>query len=159
MAWSRAIHVVCVAALGLLLAVPAAAKDIAVISNKANGVRSLSLAELSKICKGQSHRWPDGKEVVFIMRNPDSPEMKMVLQRLYGMSSEQVKSLIAGAAQGHHERAPILVTDSDESVLKAVRSMPGAVGVVDVYSINGSIDVLKIEGKVPLDPGYVLHGN
>ncbi len=155
----RATLVVCVAALGLLLAAPAAAKDIAVISNKGNGVHALSLAELTKICKGQSHRWPDGKEIVFIMRDPDSPEMKMVLQRIYGMSSDQVKSLIAAANQGHRERAPILVTDTDESVLKAVRSMPGAVGVVDVYSINGSIDVLKIEGKVPLDPGYVLHGN
>jgi hypothetical protein len=37
--------------------------------------------------------------------------------------------------------------------------MPGAVGVVDVYSITGGINVLKIDGKVPLDPGYVLHGN
>ncbi len=155
----RATTVIRVAALGLLLAIPAAAKDIAVISNKGNGLHALTLTDLSKICKGQSHRWPDGKEVVFIMRDPNSPEMKMVLQRVYGMSSEQVKSLIAAANQGHRERAPILVTDSDESVLKAVRSMPGAIGVVDVYSINGSIDVLKIDGKVPLDPGYVLHGN
>jgi ABC-type phosphate transport system substrate-binding protein len=155
----RATIIVCVAALGLLLASPAAAKDIAVISNKGNGLHALTLTDLSKICKGQSHRWPDGKEVVFIMRDPNSPEMKMVLQRIYGMSSEQVKSLIAAANQGHRDRTPILVTDSDESVLKAVRSMPGAIGVVDVYSINGSIDVLKIDGKVPLDPGYVLHGN
>jgi hypothetical protein len=30
---------------------------------------------------------------------------------------------------------------------------------VDVYSINGGINVLKIGGKLPLEPGYPLHGN
>jgi hypothetical protein len=33
------------------------------------------------------------------------------------------------------------------------------VGVVDVYSINSSVAVIKIGGKLPLEPGYLLHGN
>jgi hypothetical protein len=40
-----------------------------------------------------------------------------------------------------------------------VASIPGAVGIVDVYSINSSVAVLKIAGKLPLEPGYFLHGN
>ena len=34
-----------------------------------------------------------------------------------------------------------------------------AIGVVDVYSINSSVAVVKLAGKLPLEPGYVLHGN
>jgi hypothetical protein len=37
--------------------------------------------------------------------------------------------------------------------------MTGAVGVVDVYSINSSVVVMKIAGKLPMEPGYLLHGN
>jgi hypothetical protein len=31
--------------------------------------------------------------------------------------------------------------------------------LVDVYSITGGVNVLKIGGKLPLEPGYSLHGN
>jgi hypothetical protein len=30
---------------------------------------------------------------------------------------------------------------------------------VDVYSINSRINVLKIDGKLPLEAGYLLRGN
>jgi len=30
---------------------------------------------------------------------------------------------------------------------------------VDVYAINSSVEVIKIGGKLPLEPGYPLHGN
>jgi hypothetical protein len=51
------------------------------------------------------------------------------------------------------------IVDSDEEVIKAVNSIPGSLGVVDVYSINSSVTVLKIDDKSPLEPGYLLHGN
>ena len=35
----------------------------------------------------------------------------------------------------------------------------GAIGVVDVYAINSSVAVVKLGGKLPLEPGYLLHGN
>jgi ABC-type phosphate transport system substrate-binding protein len=138
---------------------PAAAKDIAVIANKSNSVKALGLNDLAKICKGATRHWPDGKGVTFVMRDPGSSDMKMLLQRVYQMSPEQVKSLILTANQSRREKPIIIISDSDEAVLKTVQTIPGAVGVVDVYSITGGINVLKIEGRVPLDPGYVLHGN
>ncbi|MBV9608264.1 MAG: substrate-binding domain-containing protein [Acidobacteria bacterium] len=141
------------------MSLPAAAKDIAVISNKANSVKTLGLNDLVKICKGVTRRWPDGREITFVMRDPDSHDMKMLLQRVYQMNPDQVRALITSANQGRRDKPVILVSDSDEAVLKAVQTIPGAVGVVDVYSITGAINVLKIEGRVPLDPGYVLHGN
>ena len=48
---------------------------------------------------------------------------------------------------------------SDDVLIQAVATNPGTIGLVDVYSINGAITVLKVDGKSPLEPGYALHGN
>lgn len=137
----------------------AAAKDVAVIANKANGTTGVTMPELIKVCKGQSSRWPDGKPVTFITRNPASPEMKMVIEKVYGMSKEEVATTIAAANHGRTNHPAILVVDSDEDVVNKVQSIPGAIGLVDVYSINGGVTVMRLGGKLPLEPGYALHGN
>jgi ABC-type phosphate transport system substrate-binding protein len=137
----------------------AGAKDLAVISNKSNSVQTVTLAELTKICKGQVEHWPDGKAVSFITRDPTLPDMKLLLQKVYGMSKEEVKELIANANHGRTNHPAIVVVESDEDAVQKAESIPGAVGVVDVYSISGAVTVLKVGGKLPLEPGYPLHGN
>jgi ABC-type phosphate transport system substrate-binding protein len=137
----------------------ARAKDLALISNKSNSVQPMTLPELTKICKGQVDRWPDGKAVSFITRDPTLPDMKLLLEKVYGMSKEEVKALIANANHGRTNHPAIVVVDSDEEAVKKVESIPGAVGVVDVYSISGAVTVVKVGGKLPLEPGYPLHGN
>ena len=134
-------------------------KDLALISNKSNEVVAITLPELVKVCKGQTSRWPDGKPVSFITRDPAAPEMKLLLEKVYGMSKDEVKAAIASANHSRANHAAIVVGDSDEAVVKKVESLPGAVGLVDVYSISGGVTVLKVGGKLPLEPGYSLHGN
>jgi len=149
-------------AVGLFLvaSVPlAAARDLALIANKANTVTAMALPDLVKVCKAQTNHWPDGKPVTFIMRAPSAPEMKMVLEKVYELPEAQVKDLIATANHGRANHPAILVVESDEDLVNKVASIPGAVGVVDVYSINSSVAVIKLGGKLPLEPGYLLHGN
>jgi len=57
------------------------------------------------------------------------------------------------------DRPAIILGGSDEEIIRKVESMPGAVGLVDVYSITGAVQVIKIGGKLPLESGYPLHGN
>jgi hypothetical protein len=52
-----------------------------------------------------------------------------------------------------------MIAATDEELINDVASHPGAVGIVDVYAINSSVAVVKIAGKLPLEPGYLLHGN
>jgi ABC-type phosphate transport system substrate-binding protein len=139
-----------------LACLPAAAKDLAVVVHKNNATRNVALADLTKICKATTQKWPDGKDVVLVLRDPASPEMRMVLQKVYGMSADEVKSLISGVNQARKDR--ILVVGSDDAVIKAVQTIPGAVGIVDVYSITSTVNVVKVDGKMPLEPGYALHG-
>ena len=147
---------------GLVFAVSAslaAARDLAVVSNKANTVTAMTLPDLVKVCKAQTSRWPDGKPVTFIMRAPSAPEMKMLLEKVYELSEADVKELIATANHGRVNHPAIMVAQSDEDLVDKVASIPGAVGVVDVYAINSSVAVVKLAGKLPLEPGYLLHGN
>jgi ABC-type phosphate transport system substrate-binding protein len=143
----------------VLSALPAAARDIALVANKATPTSSITLADLIKVCKAQTNRWPDGKPVTFIMRAPSAPEMKMVLEKVYGLSEGEVSDLIVNANHGRANHPAILIANSDEELVDKVASTPGALGLVDVYSINSSVAVVKIGGKLPLEPGYLLHGN
>jgi hypothetical protein len=137
----------------------ASAKDVALIANKGGSVSSITIPDLVKLCKAQTNRWPDGKSVTLVMRDPSSPEMKMVLEKVYSMTPEAVNELIATANHGRMNHPAILVVSSDDEIVKKVAGTPGAVGLVDVYAINSSVDVMKVAGKLPFEPGYPLHGN
>jgi hypothetical protein len=137
----------------------AAARDLAVVSNKTNSLSAISLPDLVKVCKGQNNHWPDGKSVTFIMRNPSVPEMKFFLEKVYELPESQVRELISTANHGRTGHPAVMIVDSDEDLVNKVASIPGAVGVVDVYAINSSVAVVKVAGKLPLEPGYLLHGN
>lgn len=137
----------------------ASARDLALVSNKSNALGTMTVVDLVKICKAQNNHWPDGKPITFIMRSPSTPEMKLVLEKIYDMPEGEVNGLIVTSNHGRPNHPAILVVASDEELVNKVASLPGAIGVVDVYSINSSVAVVKIAGKLPLEPGYLLHGN
>jgi ABC-type phosphate transport system substrate-binding protein len=139
--------------LAFFLAGSCAARQIAVVVDKTNNVGGLSSSDLAKVFKCDKVKWPDGKTVVLVLRDPSTPVMKTAIEKLYHMKPEELKAVIAA----HHQT--VLVVGSEEELLKSVESIPGAVGLVDVYSINSRINVLKVDGKLPLEPGYFLKGN
>jgi len=147
-----------IAVLGAVAAT-AAAKDVALISNKSNALPGIALADLLKVCKGQMGKWSDGKPVTIVMRQPGPPDLRIVEEKIYALSSAELRELIATANHGRLDRPAIILGGSDEEIIHKVESMPGAVGLVDVYSITGAVQVVKVGGKLPLESGYPLHGN
>lgn len=93
------------------------------------------------------------------MRAPATPEMKMLLEKVYELPESDVRDLINSANHGRTNHPAIMIVETDEDLVNKVASIPGAVGVVDVYAINSSVAVIKVAGKLPLEPGYLLHGN
>jgi hypothetical protein len=135
------------------------AKDVALIANKGSAVTSVSMPDLVKLCKAQTPHWPDGKAVTLVVRDPSSTDMRMVLEKVYGMSSQAVNELISTVNHGKGSHPMIIVVSSDDDLVHKVAATPGAVGLVDVYAINSSVDVMKVAGKLPFEQGYPLHGN
>jgi ABC-type phosphate transport system substrate-binding protein len=131
----------------------AQARQLAIIAEKANNTSNLTTAELTKIFTTKSHTWPDGTPVTIVMRDPTSPEMQVVLRKLFNMTPDQVQTLITT----HHDA--IIVANSDEAVLRFVSTNRGALGVIDLYSLTKDVNVVKIDGKLPVQQDYLLRGN
>jgi ABC-type phosphate transport system substrate-binding protein len=148
-----------VALLAFLCASWAYARDIAVVTNKENGVKVLSQAELVKIAQGTLTQWPDGQPITLIIRIPASPAMRMVAEKLYEMAPPEINDLIYTANRRRPDSPSFVIVNSDEAVLKKVMTRPGAIGLVDVYSITAQVQVVRIGGKLPLEHGYLLHEN
>ena len=129
------------------------AKQLAIVLDTANTTANLSAADLSKIVNLKTRNWPDGKPVTIIMRDPSAADMQLVLSRAFNMTPEQARTFI----QAH--KGAIQIADSDDSVLRFVSTHHGAIGIVDLYSLTKDVKVVKVDGKLPVEQGYLLRGN
>jgi ABC-type phosphate transport system substrate-binding protein len=156
--WNRKLRVLRVLSAVALLAAPmsAAIKNMAVVVPAGSKLTDVPLAELAKLCKGTQKTWGDGRSFTLVMKDPESPEMRVAVQKLFGMAPSEMKSAIAKL---NETRAVIKIAETDEDVLRTVGATPGAVGILDVYAINSSVKVLRVDGKLPFDVGYALKGN
>lgn len=143
------------AAMLAVCAVPAT-KNMALVVAAGSKLSDVPMADLTKFCKGAQKAWPDGKSFTLVMKDPEAPEMRVVVQKLFGSSPGDAKAVIAKL---NESRPFVKIVTNDEDLLHTVESTPGAVGVLDVYSINSAVKVLRVDGKLPFDVGYVLKGN
>jgi ABC-type phosphate transport system substrate-binding protein len=128
---------------------------VAVIVHPSNPVGQLSRRELSRIFRLRQQRWPDGKRIYLIMLEEGSREKRLVLERVYRMSGDQLKRFwLSKIYRGELTSFPQTV-GSSESVRRFVGRVPNAIGYVDAKHTDG-VKVLRIDGKPPGDPGYTL---
>ena len=129
---------------------PCFAHHTAVVVNKDNAVENVTSAHLAKIIRGEIKKWPDGKNIVLVLHKDSAGETE-TLQRLNKMSAAEWKSFVAG------HKDSILFVDTDADVLKAVQAEPGAMGLIEAHSIDNSINVVHVDGKLPMEFGYLPH--
>ena len=134
----------------------AAIKNMAVVISAGSKVSDVPLADLVKLCKGTQKSWGDGKNFLLVVKNPEAPEMHVVAQKLFVDAGGDIRGAIA---KMNESRLTIKIAGSDEELLRIVEATPGAVGIIDVYSINSSVKVLRVDGKLPFDAGYTFKGN
>ena len=133
----------------------AAIKNMTVIVSAGSKLSDVPLTELAKLSRGTQKNWSDGKAFSLIIKNPEAPEMRVAMQKLFGDGGD----FKAAIAKVNESRIIVKIVGSDEELLRIVEATPGAVGIVDVYSINSSVKVLRVDGKLPFDAGYALKGN
>lgn len=135
----------------ICFSLPCFANHLAVVAPKDNTTDAITSAELAKVVKSETLNWPDGNGVVVVI-NGNSAVTLQLLEHLLKLSEAEVKALIAA------HPATWVKADSDASLLAIVESRRGAVGIVDVHSINDSqVHVLKVDGKLPMELGYLPH--
>src|SRR5215472_2981525 len=131
-------------------------KNMAVVVSAGSKLTDVPLVDLTKLCKGALKTWPDGKNFTLVMKDPESSEMRGAAQKLFGAAPGEIKAMIAKL---NESRLTVKIVDNDEDLLRTVEATPGAAGIIDVYAINSSVKVLRVDGKLPFDIGYALKGN
>jgi len=137
----------------VLLPAACLARDVAVITQKNTASSGINSADLSKLLKSDSPRWPDGTKMIIVLGDPESAESRFLFEKVFKLAAAEIPTFL------NAHKDSILVLRSDDLVLKAVAGHPGTIGVINVYSINSAVKVLKVDGKLPLEQGYLLHGN
>jgi ABC-type phosphate transport system substrate-binding protein len=143
-------HILSLCAWVALSLTPCFAHHMAVVVSKDNAVQNVTSAHLAKILKGEVKKWPDGKNVVLVLHNSSPGEMT-TLQHLSKMSEADVKALLAS------HKDEIRTVQSDADVIDAVASTPGAIGFVEEHSITDRVVVVRVDGKLPMESGYLPH--
>jgi ABC-type phosphate transport system substrate-binding protein len=129
---------------------PCFAHHTAVVVNKDNPVENVTSAHLGKIVRGEVKKWPDGKNIMLVLHKDSEGETE-TLERLNHMSPVEWKAFLAA-----HQNS-ILFVESDTDVLKMVQGEQGAIGLIDVHSVDNSINVVHVDGKLPMEFGYLPH--
>ncbi len=129
---------------------PCFAHHMAVVVNKENSTANLTAVHLAKIFRSEVKKWPDGKTIVLVLHR-DSEGERETLERMAKISASELKGLMAA------HKDLILIVDSDADVLKTVQSTAGAIGFVEIHSVDNTISVVKVDGKLPMESGYLPH--
>jgi phosphate transport system substrate-binding protein len=143
-------RILCLCAWVTLSLTPCFAHHMAVVVNKDNTVQNVTSAHLAKIFKGEVKKWADGKNVVLVLHSSSRDEM-VTLEHLTKMTEAEVKALLTS----HEDSIRTVGTDAD--VIETVASTPGAIGFVEERSITDRVGVVRVDGKLPMESGYLPH--
>lgn len=129
---------------------PCFAHHTAVVVNKDNAVDNVTSIHLAKIIRGEVKKWPDGKNIVLVLHKDSASEAE-TLERLNKMSAVEWKAFVVS----HKDSFVFVATDAE--VLKEVQSDPRALGLIEAHSIDNSVNVVHVDGKLPMELGYLPH--
>jgi len=134
----------------LCLLTPCFAHHMAVVADKENKTENVSSTQLAKIFKGEVKKWPDGRSMVVVTHGSSLDEIH-TLAHLMKMSNAEVRAMI------EERKDSIRKVATDADVIQTVATTPGAIGMVEEHSITDRVRVIKVDGKLPMEAGYLPH--
>jgi len=130
--------------------------DIAVIVNVANPVNEVSLPELRRMLMGERRFWKGNVQVRLVLRAPGARERDSVLARLLQADNK---------AFAEHWRAKVFRGEASEEPLSVpsaamaeqyLLEVPGGLTFMAARNPPAKLKILKLDGKLPGEPGYAL---
>lgn len=127
---------------------------LAVVASKSLPVDGLSFGDLKRVYMG-SPVMVGGKKLVPLTYPKQSDERQGFDSTVLGMSAEQV-GLYWIDRKIRGQSGPPKSVESAAVVLKVVTKVDGAIGFVKVDAAGKDVKILRVDGKLPRDPGYRL---
>lgn len=131
-------------------------KHIAIIVHPDNELNGLSASELRQIFRLNRQRWANGQKVYLVMQEEGSDGKKIVLEKVYQMTSDQLKRFWLGKINSGDLTGFPKTLRTDESVRLFISRVPNAIGYVDASHPKDHVKVLRLDGKLPGENGYML---
>lgn len=130
--------------------------DVAIIVNPSVPVSDLSLSEARTIFRGDRQYWSKDLPIVLLIRTPPSHERDVILKKLYAMTEAEFKQYwIAKIFRAEATTGPKIVY-SNSMAAELVNILPGAIAFMAEKDVTPNLKVIKIDGKMPGEPGYPL---
>jgi hypothetical protein len=134
----------------------ASRQPLAIVVNPKSSVTDLSFAELRRIFLGQQQFWPDRSKVTLLVRAPVAHERAVVLDEIYKMDEDQFRQYWIGKMFRAEVAGGPKIVYSTDMAMNLVGVIPGSITFVLASAVTGDAKVLRIDGKLPSDPGYPL---
>lgn len=134
----------------------AGGEGVAVVVHPAASVDELSLDQLRRIFMADQQFWPDGSRITLLVRAPAAYERDVVLNVIYRMSEDEFRKYWVGKMFRAEVPAGPKIVYSSEMVGGLVTAVPGAIGFVAAGDVIPEAKVVRIDGRLPGEPGYPL---
>lgn len=131
--------------------------DVAVVVHPGVPVSGLSTADLRKILLGEQQYWrPTNQRITLLILAPEARERGVLLKRVYQFTEAQFRQYwIAKVFRADVASGPKIVTSS-QSATQLTAGIPGAITFVSADQVPRGLKILKIDGRLPGEPGYAL---
>jgi ABC-type phosphate transport system substrate-binding protein len=130
--------------------------DIAIVVRPDVPVDDLTFPELRRLMLGDRQFWTSNLRVTLLVRAPGAREREVVLKTIYQMSEAQFRQYwIAKVFRNEVASGPRVVY-SNEMAAERASAIPGALAFVEADQAPRGLKVLKVNGKIPGQPGYPL---
>ena len=138
-----------------LIGVREASGQIAVVVNKGNEIKSVTLQSLQDIYARNKVSWRNNHKIFPVSMKSKLEVTQSFFEKALGKTPREIKRAwirltLSGAS------APPKVVGSEAEVLLYVAKNEGAIGFVGVDKVNDSVKVLAVQGKLPSEKGYLL---
>lgn len=131
---------------------------LAVVVAQGSSVRDLSLTALRRIFANEGDNTPSGERYVPFNHPPHTTDRVGFDKTVLGMSPDDVSQFwierkIRGLA------GPPRSVDSLSLLLRLIARLPGGIGYARPTQLTGDVRAIRVNGKLPSDPGYPLAFN
>jgi hypothetical protein len=130
--------------------------SLAVIVSPTSKLTNISLADLRRVFQSERLTDPDGNRLIALNHPPKTVDRVGFDQTVMGMDADAVgRFWIDRKIRGGS--GPPRTVESLTTLRRVVEKLPGAIGYLRPGQLSNEVRAIRVDGKLPEDPGYPLH--
>jgi hypothetical protein len=128
---------------------------LAVIVSPGSKLSNISVTDLRRVFQSERLTDPDGNRLIGLNHPPKTVDRVGFDQAVLGMDAEAVgRFWIDRKIRGGS--GPPRTVESLATLRRVVEKLPGAIGYIRPAQLSNEVRALRVDGKLPEDPGYAV---